>query len=286
MIFLLANILFASTFALCIKWVENRSRENIITVGMINYVIAATVSLFEFGQLDVQRLTWSGAISGGTMGVSYFIAFFFCIYAIKWIGVANATVVGILSILVPILFGVGLWNERPNVLQWVGIGLALISLSLIGRKGDATCRGTVPDRPWFSPWVIIGFFVLCGASRLAQESFRHTSDEYQRPVFLTAAFMVAAIPAVVVLLVQQKKITASEWMFGTAMGLANILQIHFILKSLKQYDGFIVFPLTSAGGLMFVTFVATRMMGERLGPLTYTGIAIACFSLALLNWTG
>ena len=76
----------------------------------------------------------------------------------------------------------------------------------------------------------------------------------------------------------------TEWFIGIGLGLANILQTHFILKSLKQFDGFIVFPVTSAGSLMFVTLVATRFMGEKLGKLTYIGIAIACIALILLNW--
>ena len=197
---------------------------------------------------------------------------------------ANSTVISILSICVPILAGVLIWHEDPSWIQWVGIGLALVSLSLIGKKGDKVNKGTVPEKPWFTPWVIAGFFVLCGLSRFAQEAFKHMCEAPERPVYLTAAFGIAAIPSVAVLLIRRKKISLSEWLIGAGLGLANILQTHFILKSLNLFDGFIVFPVTSAGGLMFVTLVATRFMGEQLGKLTYIGIAIACIALFLLNW--
>lgn len=70
---------------------------------------------------------------------------------------------------------------------------------------------------------------------------------------------------------------------GIALGTANIFQVHFILKALTHYDGFIVFPIASAGSLMLVTLVATRFMGEKLGQLTWIGISIACVALVLLK---
>jgi drug/metabolite transporter (DMT)-like permease len=284
MIYLLANVVFASSFGLLIKWIENRSREDIITAGMINYLVAAALSYYEFSRMEVAGLSANAMLAGGTMGTSYFIAFFFCVYAIRWIGVANSTVVGILSIVVPIVAGVAIWGESPSVLQWTGIVLALVALGLIGRKADATRMGSVPDRPWFTPWVVSSFFVLCGASRLAQEAFRHTSGYDQRPVFLISAFGMAAAFSLPVLLVRAKRVSSSEWLFGLVMGAANFLQSHFILKSLTAYDGFIVFPLTSAGCLMLVTLVATVQLGERLSRLTTIGIGLACVALLFLNW--
>ena len=284
MIFLLANIVFASLFGLCLKWLQNRQKEDITNVGMINYIAAAIICYFEFREVPNELITANGIGTGATMGLAYFIAFFFVIYAIKYIGVANSTVVGILSICVPILVGVVKWNEQPNMFQWFGIAMSFMALSLIGKKGDAVQQGTVPDKPWFTPWIVVGFFVLCGMSRLAQEAFRHLCVEDERPVYLMSAFSISAIPALLILIFRRKRITLNELLIGTALGTANMLQTHFILKSLKLYDGFIVFPLTSAGGLMLVTLVATQFMGEKLGKLTYIGIGFACLAMVLLNW--
>lgn len=284
MIFILAQIVFASLFGLCIKWVENREREDVVTVGMLNYIVAAICSIPAFRQLEFAAIKPAAIGTGATMGASYFIAYFFCVYAIKFIGVANSTVISILSMCVPILAGVFIWQEDPNIYQCAGIVLAMMSLGLIGRKGDAVKQGTVPDKPWFTPWIIIGFFVLCGVSRLAQEAFKHLCEASQHPVFLTSAFTVSAIPALAVLMFRRKAIQVNELLMGIALGATNILQTHFILKALKEFDGFIVFPMTSAGCMVLVTLVATGVLGEKLGKLTYVGIAIACIALVLLNW--
>ncbi|MEM9413514.1 MAG: EamA family transporter, partial [Planctomycetota bacterium] len=221
MIFLLANIVFGSLFGLCLKWVENRDREDIVNVGMINYIVAALICYWEFRHLDSEHVTLSGIGTGATMGVAYFVAFFFCIYAIKFIGVANSTVVSILSMCVPIVVGVLKWGEDPNAYQWIGIGLSLVALSLIGKKGDAIKQGTVPDKPWFTPWIVVGFFILCGMSRLAQEAFKHMCDEVVRPVYLMSAFSIAAIPSIFVLIYRQKRISLNEFLIGSALGATN-----------------------------------------------------------------
>jgi multidrug transporter EmrE-like cation transporter len=101
---------------------------------------------------------------------------------------------------------------------------------------------------------------------------------------LLTAFTVAAIPSVVLLVLRRRKVLPIEMVFGFLMGASNILQTHFVLKSLQYYDGFIVFPVVSAGSLMLTAIVATRMLGERLNRRSRIGIAIAIVALVLLNY--
>ena len=70
------------------------------------------------------------------------------------------------------------------------------------------------------------------------------------------------------------------------MGVANILQSHFILKSLEHFPGFVVFPFTSAGAVGFTTLVATYLLGEQLNRRTLVGISIAVLALFLLRYWG
>lgn len=281
MFYLICNVIFASAFTLCIKWVQVRQREDIITVGPINYITAALLILPEYwlsisGVPDVNAV-----LTGGWMGACYFIAFFFVIQAIRWVGAAATTVISVLSLLLPIGCGVVLWDEVPNAYQAAGIVLALTALVLIAAQKS---RDGESERPWFAPLVLLTFFLLAGLSRLAQATFGHVSVEEQRPAFLLAAFGTAAVPSVMLLAGRRKRIQRTEFAFGVGLGTANILQTHFILKSLDRFPGFIVFPVVSAGGLILTTLIATRLLGERPTPRTYSGIGIAVVALVLLNW--
>lgn len=302
MIYLVLNILFGSAFVLGIKWVQNRSREDIITIGMINYIAATLFSLPQWFRESSARAGWEAILAGGTMGVTYFVLFFIVVWAIRWMGVASSTVVGILSILVPIWAGVFVWGESPNAYQSVGIVLALISLLLIGRAVDAAESETLRVEPengraagpdprgqdlprWIIGGLLVAYFVLAGMNRLSQEAFRHVCIAEERSTFLFVGFGVAAILASVVLVVRRRPIDRYELAIGTGLGAANILQGDFALQALKVFDGFIVFPIASAGSLILITLVATRILNERLHARTYAGIALACVALLLLNYS-
>lgn len=284
MIYLLLQVVFASSFTLLIKFAHIRDRENVITIGAINYIVAAAAILPVFLMFNPQPVSTGAMWTGGSMGAIYFIAFFFAFYSIKKVGASSTTVVSVLSILLPIGFTAVVWEESPNPMQTVGVGLALLALTLIGAQTNRAVDDSKTTPLWVVPTVLFLFFLLCGCSRLSQEAFKHVSHPDHRPAFILTAFMIAAIPSVAVLIRGGRLPRPAEWVTGALMGLANILQSYFILMSLHYFAGFIVFPVTSAGCVVLTTLVATGLMGEQLNRRTYVGITVSVVALFLLYW--
>lgn len=281
MVYLLLNVICASSFMLGIKWIKMRHREDIITVGAINYIVAALLvapsALRQWGL----PVPWNAVITGATMGTCYFIAFFFVIYAVARIGAASSTVISVLSILLPMSVGVLVWGEQPNSYQWWGAMAALVALLLIGWRPRQVSG---EERSRYAPWVLLAFFLMAGLSRLSQEAFKHMCLPVHRPVFLFVAFLVAATASVIVLVGRRRRIEFSELLLGSGLGASNILQSFFILKALEYFEGFVVFPVVSAGGLVLTTIVASGMMRESISRPALAGISIAVLALVLLNW--
>ncbi len=285
MLYLLLQIVFASSFTLCIKWAQVRDREHVITIGAINYIVAALVILPVFWVCNPQPVSVGALGTGGAMGAIYFVAYFFAIYSIRTVGASSATVVSVLSILLPIGFAAIFWNEAPNLIQSMGIGLALLALTLIGAQTTrfASDEGN-RTAGWVVPAVLFSFFLLCGCSRLSQEAFKHVSQPDQRSAYILSAFSIAAIPSAAVLIHGRRLPNPMEFGFGVLMGVSNILQTYFILLALQHFEGFIVFPISSAGGIVLTTLVATGLLGEQLNRRTYVGIMISVVALFLLYW--
>ena len=288
MAWLLLNIVFGSAFLLCLKWVQQDQRGNVIHIGTVNYVWAAMMVAPQFwmvyqgsdGIAGTQNLSPAALALGATMGLSYFTAFFLVINMVRWVGAAASTVVSVLSIVAPILLAAWLWSETPNAQQWVGIVLALAALMMIG--GHQPPKNE--QRPWFTGWVLLAFFFLAGANRVTQDTFRRFCDGEQRPVFLMAAFSVTAAPSLAILWSRRSRLKWFEVVCGVGLGTANLLQTFFILKALETQPAFLVFPVASAGSLILTTAVATRLMRERLKQRTYFGIALTAIALVLLHW--
>ncbi len=300
MTYLALNILFSSAFGLCIKWIGVRKREDIFTVGPINYLTAALLVTPLFVGQDATT-DFSAVLCGGWMGAIYFTAFFFVVYSIKHVGAAPTTVVGGLSLLLPIGVAAVLWKETPTLAQCVGVGFAVVALALIGVRRKprvepehSTHAAEPPGesigsrKRYIIALVLTAFFLLAGSARLAQRTLKHVVEnaDEQRATFLFTAFVVASVPSIILLIARRRKISLAEFGMGVAMGASNVLQSHFILTALEQFEGYIVFPVSAAGGLLLTTFVATRLLGEKLNRQTYVGIAVAVVALVLLNWVG
>lgn len=285
MIYLLFQIVFASAFTLFIKWAHVREREDVISIGAINYIVAAIIILPVFLVSNPRPVSMGAIWSGGSMGIIYFIAFFFAFYAIKKVGASSATVISVLSILMPIGFTAVVWGERPNLVQMLGIGLALLALTLIGAQTNGGANTKTNAQPgWVVPTVLFVFFLLCGTSRLSQEAFKHVSHPDHRAAFILSAFALASVPSLIVLIRAGRAPKPMEWLFGILMGLSNILQTYFILMALHELPGFIVFPVSSAGSIVVTTMVATGLLGERLNRRTCVGILVSVVALVMLYW--
>ena len=295
-----------------IKWVQNRGREDLNSVGALNYLVGLAASTPFFlglcsypgleSQMDINHSWWVAVACGSTMGASYFTAYFFVSYCIAKVGVPATAVVGALSILLPIACGILIWGERPAAIQYLGMALAMGALVLVAlgpslipsrnsRLADGPGDGgrSVPrhkPRPAFfsvATLVLAGFYLLAGTNRLAQEAFKYESEAGYLPTYLFFAFLCSSIPSAVLLISKQRLPTRMELAFGTAMGLANFLQSFGVLAALQSFDGYIVYPAISAGSLIVTSLVASLFLGDTLDRWTAFGVILAVLALVLLR---
>jgi drug/metabolite transporter (DMT)-like permease len=270
-------------FTLIIKWIHVRGKEDVITVGSINYIVAALAALPYFLNVPSSSGTANAFWTGGSMGQVYFIAFFFVIYCVKHVGASITTVVSVLSLLFPITLAAIIWKELPSYTQGVGIIIAVVALLLISVRRSPTSLSSNPASYWSATLMLLTFFGLCGCSRLAQETFKHISEPIQRPTFLFSAFGVAGAYSLGALLYRRRRISSTEALLGLMMGLANLLQTQLVLKCLELFPGYIVFTVTSAGAIVLTTLVATLLFKERIEKPVIAGIGLAVVSLFILN---
>ncbi len=270
--------ILGSSFILCVRWSQQRDN-NVLTIGIVNYVVGAIASVFWFLVWGKGWFTPSVLLTGGLNGICYFCSFLLLIVIVSVKGAAITTIIARLSILLPILYGILVWSERPSVWQSIGILLAMTSLGLVGNRRTNVAR---QDHAWYVAGLPILFFLLAGTGRISQDMFNHLCQPEQRPAHLAIAFSVAAVPSTILFIVRRQWPTVVEWVMGTILGLINVIQVYCLLKALQVYPDYIVFPVTSAAALVFTTLMAVWMLKERLRLTTYAGIGFSVCALVLL----
>src|SRR5262245_59263700 len=74
-----------------------------------------------------------------------------------------------------------------------------------------------------------------------------------------------------------------EIFVGFAMALCSLFgQLGMALSLSKGFPGFVVFPVATGGGLIFVVIVGIRLFREPMGRIGYLGIATGTMALILL----
>jgi drug/metabolite transporter (DMT)-like permease len=279
MTYLLLHTFFSSLFILWVRWVQQRG-DNVLVVGAVNYIVAAVIAIATCAFTPQPSITFNAIATGSANGCCYFIAYFFLIAAIAWQGAANIAVVGRLSILMPIVMGIFVFGERPGTAHLTGILLACVALIALG-KGSSPLQDA--KRPAAGYLVVAAFFLIAGSSRVIQSMFKYLCQPAEQTVFLVCAFIVAGISALGLLLWRREIPTGKEWLLGAGLGISNLLQTLFILRSLESLPGYVVFPVTSAGSLLLTTLAAVWFLKERLRFHSYAALAIAIAALALLR---
>lgn len=372
MIYVCLFIIATSAFTLCIKWTYATRNTNVVHVGAINYIAAALCFAPTVLVGSPQFQDSSAWLLGGAMGVIYFVNFFFVIYCVRIVGASTTTVVGVLSMLIPILFAAWIWGAIPNWIQMFGISLAIISLLLIGLRpnlawllplvnfwrtpvvqprndqnlerspiqderlrrnelrnavvhtipsdmpfaGDSAAtnlsevgssdeesslqianssREGIPiastktpvdsesNRGLLITVCLTLFFLLCGASRVTQEAFKYQCLADQKPSFVFAAFVASGLPSLAIILTRLKNFSWVEFGIGFFMGIANGGQTWLALKSLESMPGYLFFPISSAGAIVFTLVMATVIFRERTTKIAMIGIVLAVIALVLMN---
>ena len=248
-------------------------------VGPINYVVAALVAgvwAIQKGEFEINNATW---IIGILCGTAYFVAYYFLTKSIKSSGISITWSVMQLSVLVPILFSIFLWKERPNFYQIGGIASVCISLPLLSIRpgnGDGKVMGRI------SPIVIVLFFVTGGIG-LAAKTFSELSPTEQRQMYLFFLFGTTAIVSTSFAVVKKRKLRPTDIPRGIILGVCNLMAGHFLLLSLSKLPGMLVFPVAGSMGIAITTLAGVAVWREKLRRLTIIGLVAAVIAVVLIN---
>jgi len=316
MVSLIVQIIFSTAFGLIMKDAQTRGR-NLLAVGAVNYTVAAIAAALLV--LRAGNFEWSIAtlMVGLFGGITYVVSYFLLIPAIRLSGISVTIAVVRVSVLVPILFSIFYWNEKPNLYQVAGVILVCLSLPLLSNvvclvptKASIT-NGIAEYKANKKPnnashenkskiaslLLIFALFVFTGGCGLSAKAFYEFSPDSQRSIFLTFLFGTAAAIGISALIFQNivgekheknALFTNSipgirDIVPGIFLGMSNIVGNHFLLLALKGLPGMIVFPVSSSMGVILTTLVAMTVWREKLPRPAMAGIVTAVIAVVLIN---
>ena len=278
MIPLLLSTLFSAAFGLVVRYAQRR-RCSLLAVGAINYLTAALVHVVlraPKGIVDSSPLTWKIGILAG---VAYVTAYFFLFPFMKLRGVSISTAVVRLSVLIPMVFSVALWGERPNGMQMSGAVLALMSLPLLGSHPSME-RRSLRQREVL---LLIALLVANGLCLLSVKGYNQTGVQGEESLFLGVLFSTAALISNGVWFMRRAGSGRGDILPGVMLGMCNALANLALVEALQQLPGVLVFPFYSSVGLVVTVAFAGLVWRERISRVEALGMTVAVGAAVFIN---
>jgi drug/metabolite transporter (DMT)-like permease len=201
-------------------------------------------------------------------------------------GLSVVSVASKMSVIIPILVGVILYNEQLSYLQIIGILLALLSVYLSSvKKGEKAKK---------SKAIVFPFLVFLG-SGIIDSSIKYFEKFYLNEdliaLFSSTIFFFAAIFGLLWILGIKKQnlraFSLRNLSAGVILGVVNYYSIYFLIRALKLdwLNSATIFTINNVAIVAVSCIVGYLMFKEPISRLNLTGIILALLSIYLISFS-
>jgi len=283
MLYLALSVLCTSMLFVIFKLFDVYKVQTLYAI-VVNYVVACLVGLlltnstFHFKTIIGRSWFW-GTVA---LGVFFILVFNLMARTSQVAGVSVASLATKMSLVIPVVFGVILYQERLSGLQIAGIFLALAAVYFASMKGGAGISKKA---------LLLPALVFLG-SGIIDTSIKYFEAMHLEPeevsIFSSMLFGFAALSGFCFMGVKATK-TPVKFNFknilgGIFLGVPNYFSIFFLLKALqnKNLDSAVIFTLNNVAVVMFTTLLGIVLFKEKMSVKNWGGIALAIVSITLV----
>lgn len=284
MIPLLLSIVSSSVLLVIFKFFH-RFEVKTFQAITVNYIVAASLgfllSPISLNPIELASQSW---LPSATLIGCIFIAMFYVMaISSQKVGVAVSSVANKMSLVIPVVAGVVLYNESLAGFELIGVLTAVVGVGLVSfpEKGVE-----IEKKYLFLPLIIFLGSGFLDTFFKYVETYLIRSDEIE--LFSASLFMIAGLVGITVSLFQvifrNDRPELKSVLGGIVLGIPNYFSIHFLLMALNlpNLESTIVFPLNNTGIVLLSTLLAIVIFGETFTKIKWLGIGLAVISILLI----
>jgi drug/metabolite transporter (DMT)-like permease len=306
MLWLLGSILCSASLALIFKRSE-KAGMNRSAITAMNYLTAVIVCIATWlgsqatlegvnlaegvravreavgGNASV-KMGASGSVAwalivGFIAGLIFPMALLIFQVAVKRHGASLAGAFIKLGVLVPLGLSLVIWRERPSVVQWGGIGLALAAIVIVNWPGRRKWRESIKI-------ALLALFVLGGLAEFSNKVFEQYAVDDYAALFLLMVFGVSLLVCLPLWVKSRRRTTWRDIGCGVAVGVPNMYTSYCLIQSLETLPASVAYPAMAAGTILVINIVSVLLFGERLARKEWAAMGMILIALVLVNARG
>jgi drug/metabolite transporter (DMT)-like permease len=284
LIYLVLSVLFSTGLIVIFKYF-GIFKIDVLKAICVNYIVACSMGLLlaerkiPFSEIYLEP--WFG--SALFLGALFVAIFFAMAMTAQKNGVSVTSIASKMSVVIPVLFGIILYNESVSFLKVIGILIALIAVYLSSvKEGKTEKKGTL----LFPILLFLGSGAIDTLLKYIQVNF--VADE-DIPLFSAGLFGIAGIFGFTILAIRTiKKREAFGFkniLAGVILGIPNYYSIFFIIKALqnKNFESSTLFTINNVAIVILSTLVGLLLFKEKFSTKNKIGVALAILGIVLVT---
>lgn len=286
MIYLLLSILFNAVLFIIIKLFAKFNIDALQAL-VVNYFVAFGVGLFFLDtsfspQIIISQEWFKGSV---LLGFIFISTFYVTTITSQRNGLSVASVASKMSVIIPIILGVFLYDETLGNVKILGIIIALIAVYFTSKKETGEIQQA--SNLVFPILVFIGAGTIDSSLKYLQ-TFHVPSNQIGlfSSVTFFCAFSVGILILVFLSLKGKIKFAGRNILGGIALGLPNFFSLYYLVKMLeaKAFESATLFTIHNIAIVLVSTFVGIFFFKERISMRNALGIGLALFALFLVTY--
>jgi len=251
---------------------------NLYAVGAFTYLFSACIygGLYALHPLPVPPHVRLVALA---LGVLYAVTYLLFVPTLADRGVSVMAALCQLSALFPMAGAILIWHEAPTLVRWIGAGLCLVAMPLLGLDQGITDTSLT----WRKILTFAGLVVFNGGVLLSFKWFEQLDQPQYLNAFMLTTFGVAAVVMAALWPFYRGVATRPVLGWGLACALCYAGAALFIVQALRHFEGVVVFPFAEATAVAMTVAFAAFVWRETPGKLGFTGIVIVTIAAVLIN---
>ena len=284
MINILLAIFFSSSLYVVFKYFSRFSIDTFQAI-LFNYIVAFTLGAFlssnSFQFEEIPQKTWFPFSL--VLGFLFIAVFYIIAKTTQTNGLTVASVASKMSMIIPIAYGIFIFNEQATLQHTIGILIALSAVYYVSVKPNTEINFSHFQLPIL---LFIGAGTIDTLINITQHSFlpKGETSLFSSITFLTAfGFGLIAFSYKLV----QSRITLEfkNILGGLFLGVPNYFSLYFLTKALQteNMDSSSIFTILNIGVILLTTTIGIILFKEKLSKKNYIGILLSIFALYLVT---
>ena len=283
MIYLLASILLSTSIFVTFKLFDRFGISNNQAITT-NYFVGALLGFsVHFGTYDFSRLLFEPwfflAVIEGWLFIAVFHLF---AQSSQKAGVAVTAVASKMSVIIPVVLGIILYQESTSLLKILGIITALIAFFLTFKRNRMSVS--------YKRFALLPLLLFLGNGTV-DSVLKYAEHHYvgeQTGLFLSTIFMVALLTGVIISVfnVSQRR-TRLKWKNiagGSLLGIFNYSTTYFTLLAMAYMESSVLYPIFNAGIISLSAIIGFLVFSEKIRTINLIGIILSIIAIFVISF--